>query len=191
HFTYLSSPSGWPQIQDEGRTTLAYSAAGDRLYAVVQSPYLLNVGTNGKTLLTGGFASANGDATGPWTQIAQSEQLANSGSAQQFKRIGQKTYGPGIQAWYNQFLAVDPANKNHVYLGLEEVYESVNGGGKWNTIAPYWNFGFSCFFYSPFEVTCNHNQAHSDHHAAIIAGGKLFIGNDGGVYARALSNHAA
>lgn len=191
HFTYLSSPSGWPQIQDEGRTTLAYSAAGDRLYAVVQSPYLLNVGTNGKTLLAGGFASANGDATGPWTQIAQSEQLANSGSAQQFKRIGQKTYGPGIQAWYNQFLAVDPANKNHVYLGLEEVYESQNGGGKWNTIAPYWNFGFSCFSYSPFEGTCNHNQAHSDQHAAIVAGGKLYIGNDGGVYARSLSNHAA
>ena len=191
HFTYLSSPRGWPLIQDEGRTTLAYSAAGDRLYAVVQSPFLLNVGTNGKTLLTGAFSSANGDATGPWTQIAQSEQLANSGSAQNFKRIGTKGFGPGIQAWYNQFLAVDPANKDHVYLGLEEVYESLHGGGQWNTIARYWNFGFDCFSYSPFEGTCNHDQAHSDQHAALITGGKLYIGNDGGVYARSLSDHAA
>ena len=189
-FSFLSSAHGWPANQDEGRTTLAYSARGDRLYAVVQSPYLLNVGTNGKTLLTGAFASASGDPNGPWTQIAQSEQLANSGSAQNFKRIGQKTYGPGIQAWYNQFLAVDPANADHVYLGLEEVYESLNGGGKWNTVAPYWNFGFSCFSYSPFEGTCNHQQAHSDQHAALIVGGTLYIGNDGGVYSRSLTDHA-
>ena len=190
-FTFLSSPQGWPAAKDEGRTTLAYSAGGDRLYAVVQSPYLLNVGTNGKTLLRGAFSSANGDAGGPWTQIAQSEQLANSGSAQLWKRIGTKGYGPGIQAWYNQFLAVDPANKDHVYLGLEEVYESQNGGGKWNTVAPYWNFGFSCFSYSPFEGTCNHNQAHSDQHAAIVANGKLYVGNDGGVYARSLTDHVS
>src|SRR5712664_1766309 len=144
-FSFLGSPSGWPLNQDSGRTTLAYSAGGDRLYAVVQSPYLLNVGTNGKTLLAGGFVSSNGDAAGPWTQIAQSEQLANTGSAQQWKRIGTKHYGPGIQAWYNQFLAVDPANSDHVYLGLEEVYETQNGGSGWNTIAPYWNFGFNCF----------------------------------------------
>lgn len=190
-FTYLPSPQGWPAFQDEGRTTLAFSSAGDRLYAVVQSPYLLNVGTNGKTLLTGAFSSANGDPQGPWTQIASSEQLANSGSAQNFKRIGTKTYGPGIQAWYNQFLAVDPSNSDHVYLGLEEVYESTHGGGAWQTIAPYWNFGFSCFSYSPFEGTCNHRQAHSDQHAAVIANGQLWIGNDGGVYSRSLTDHTA
>ena len=190
-FTYLASPSGWPSIQDEGRTTLAFSANGDRLYAVVQSPFLLNVGTNGKTLLTGAFSSANGDPKGPWTQIAQSEQLANSGSAQWWRRIGTKHYGPGIQAWYNQFLAVDPGNKDHVYLGLEEVYESQNGGGKWQTIAPYWNFGFSCFSYSPFEGTCDHNQAHPDQHAALITNGTLYVGNDGGVYSRSLTNHSS
>jgi hypothetical protein len=188
-FTFLGSPQGWPSAADEGRTTLAFSSGGDRLYALVQSPFLLNVGTNGKTLLAGGFSSANGDPAGPWTQIAQSEQLANSGSAQNFKRIGTKGYGPGIQAWYNQFLAVDPNNKDHVYLGLEEVYESLHGGGGWNTIAPYWNFGFSCFSYSPFEGTCNHNQAHSDQHAALIVGNTLYIGNDGGVYSRSLADH--
>jgi len=188
-FTFLGSPTGWPQSQDEGRTTLAYSAAGDRLYAVIQSPFLLNVGTNGKTLLAGGFVSATGDANGPWTQIAQSEQLANSGSAENFRRIGTKHFGPGIQAWYNQFLAVDPANKDHVYLGLEEVYESLNGGGKWNTIGRYWNFGFSCFATSPFEGTCDHNQSHPDQHAALITNGKLYVGNDGGVYSRSLTDH--
>jgi len=190
HFSYLANPQGWVPAKAEGRTTLAYSATGDRVYAVVQSPYLLNVGTNGKTLLQGVYASNNGDPNGPWTKIATSSKLASSGSAQFIPRIG-KGYGPGIQAWYNQFLAVDPANKDHLYLGLEEVYETQNGGASWNTVGPYWNFGFKCFSYTPFEGTCNHNQAHSDQHAAIITGGKLYVGNDGGVYARALTDHAA
>ena len=37
-------------------------------------------------------------------------------------------YGVGVQAWYNQDLAVDPSNPDHVYMGLEEVFESTNGG---------------------------------------------------------------
>jgi hypothetical protein len=189
-FTYLANPHGWVPAKDEGRTTIAYSASGDRLYAVVQSPHLLNVGTNGKTVLQGVYESATGNPLGPWTKIATSEKLQASGSAQAISRI-HKGYGPGIQAWYNQFLAVDPANSDHLYLGLEEVYETQNSGATWNTIAPYWNFGFRCFSYSPFEGTCNHNQAHSDQHAALIANGKIYIGNDGGVYAKLLSDHTA
>jgi hypothetical protein len=188
HFSFLANPQGWVPAKAEGRTTLAYSATGDRAYAVVQSPYLLNVGTNGHTLLRGVYESANGDPNGPWTKIADASKLASSGSAQFIHRIG-KGFQPGIQAWYNQFLAVDPSNEDHVYLGLEEVYETQNGGASWTTIAPYWNFGFRCFSYTPFEGTCNHNQAHSDQHAAIIANGKLYIGNDGGVYARSLTDH--
>jgi hypothetical protein len=188
-FSYLAKPQGWVPAKAQGRVTLAYSATGDRAYAVVQSPQLLNVGTNGKTLLQGVYESKNGNPNGPWTKIADSSKLQQSGSAQKISRIG-KGYGPGIQAWYNQFLAVDPNNENHVYLGLEEVYETLNAGANWKTIAPYWNFGFKCFSYTPFEGTCDHNQAHSDQHAALIAGGKLYIGNDGGVYSRSLTNHA-
>jgi len=189
HFSFIANPQGWVPAKAEGRTTLAYSANGDRAYAVVQSPYLLNVGTNGHTLLQGVYESANGDPNGPWTKIADANKLASSGSAQFIHKIG-TGYQPGIQAWYNQFLAVDPANKNHVYVGLEEVYETQDSGAGWNTIGRYWNFGFGCFSYTPFEGTCNHNQAHSDQHAAIIANGKLYIGNDGGVYARSLTDHA-
>jgi photosystem II stability/assembly factor-like uncharacterized protein len=186
-FSYIANPQGWVPAKSEGRTTIAYAADGSRLYAIVQSPYLLNVGTNGKTLLQGVYESNQGPQ-GPWTKIATSEKLQSSGSAQAINRIG-KGYAPGVQAWYNQFLAVDPKNADHVYLGLEEVYETQNDGASWNTIAPYWNFGFSCFSYTPFEGTCDHNQAHSDQHAAIITGGQLYVGNDGGVYSRALTNH--
>lgn len=189
-FTFLGSPKGWPANPDDGRTTLAFSSGGDRLYAVIQSPFLLNFGTDCETILTGAFSSADGDPNGPWTQIAQSEALANADSALTVKRSGSKCFGPGIQAWYNEFLAVDPNNNQHVYLGLEEVYESLHGGGGWNTVGRYWNFGFSCFAYTPFEGTCNRQQTHSDQHAALIVGNKLYVGNDGGVYSRSLTDRA-
>src|SRR6266849_3563861 len=187
-FSPIVNPQGWVPAKAEGRTTFVFSAQGDKAYAIVQSPYLLNVGTNGKTLLQRVFASNNGHPAGPWTKIATSEKLQSSGSAQAINRNG-KGFGPGIQAWYNQFLAVDPADSNHLYLGLEEVYETQNGGSGWNTIGRYWNFGFSCFSYTPFEGTCDHNQSHPDQHAALITGGKLYIGNDGGVYSRSLTDH--
>ena len=188
HFSYVANPNGWVPAKAQGRVTFVYSADGSKAYAIAQSPQLFNVGTNGKTLLQGVYASNNGDPAGPWTKIATAEKLQASGSAQKISRIG-KGYAPGVQAWYNQFLAVDPSDSNHLYLGLEEVYETQNGGSGWSTIGPYWNFGFSCFAYQPFEGTCDHDQAHSDQHAAMIVGGKLYVGNDGGVYARPLSDH--
>ena len=188
HFAAVVNPQGWVPAKAQGRVTIAYSADGSKAYAIVQSPYLFNVGTNGKTLLQGVYASNNGNPAGPWTKIATAEKLQASGSAQAISRIG-KGYAPGVQAWYNQFLAVDPADSNHVYLGLEEVYETQNGGSGWNTIAPYWNFGFDCFAYQPFEGTCDHDGAHPDQHAAMIVGSTLYVGNDGGVYARPLSEH--
>lgn len=189
-FSYLANPQGWVPAKAQGRVTLAYSATGNRLYAIVQSPYLLNVGTNGHTLLQGVYSAKNGNVAGPWTKIADSNKLASSGSAQFIPRIG-TGYQPGVQAWYNQFLTVDPNKADHVYLGLEEVYETQNGGAGWNTIGPYWNFGFKCFAYQPFEGTCDHNQTHPDQHAATIHNGTLYVGNDGGVYSRSVSNHKA
>jgi hypothetical protein len=188
-FHPIVNPLGWVTPKAEGRTTFVFSTSGDKAYAIIQSPYLLNVGTNGKTLLQGVYASNNGDPAGPWTKVATSEKLQSSGSAQAINRIG-KGYAPGVQAWYNQFLAVDPNDSEHLYLGLEEVYETQNGGSGWNTIGRYWNFGFTCFAYKPFEGTCDHNQSHPDQHAAMIMGGKLFVGNDGGVYSRSLTDHA-
>ena len=187
-FNFVANPQGWVPAKAEGRTTLAFSSGGDRAYAIIQSPFLFNVGTNGKTLLQGVYESANGDPNGPWTKIADAEKLQQSGSALTISKVG-KGFAPGVQAWYNQFLAVDPANKDHLYLGLEEVYETLDAGSQWNTVGRYWNFGFSCFSYNPFEGTCNHMQSHTDQHAALITGGRLYVGNDGGVYSRSLTDH--
>ena len=162
---------------DIGRTTFAYSADGSKLYAIVESPAELAAGD--ETSLQGIFVSSGSPASvaGPWTKIADEAKLAGSGSA---LAVG-SGYGVGVQAWYNQDLAVDPTNPNHVYAGLEEVFESTNGGTSWVTASPYWNYGLAC------NPNCP-NGTHPDQHSMMVANGKIVIGNDGGVFSRPLSD---
>jgi hypothetical protein len=167
---------------DLGRATIAWAANGSKIYAVVQSASMLNHPRTdfGGTLLQGVYASDNGFA-GPWNKIAEWRNLANSGSALKLS----KGYHPGVQAWYNQFLSVDPANANHVFLGLEEVFESTDGGGKWNAVGPYWNFGLPC---SSGGLDNCPPTTHPDQHAVAFANGNVYVGNDGGVYSRGLNS---
>ena len=174
------TPTGDINASDIGRTTFAYSAHGNKLYAIVQSPAQL--ASASESVLQGIFVSTGSPAsvTGPWKKVADETKLAGSGSA---LSVG-SGYGVGVQAWYNQDLAVDPSNANHLYAGLEEVFESTNGGSTWVTASPYWNYGLPC------ETTtagCP-NTTHPDQHAMMITGGKIVIGNDGGVYSRPLSD---
>ena len=178
------TPTGDINAGDIGRTTFAYSADGSKLYAIVQSPAAQGAGA--ASVLQGIFSSTGSTTsvaslTGPWTRIADASTLASSGSAS-------PTFGtPGVQTWYNQDLAVDPSDPNHIYAGLEELYESNDGGSTWITASPYWNYNFACDATNP--PTCP-NVTHPDQHAIMIAGGKVVIGNDGGVYSRPLSDVA-
>jgi hypothetical protein len=184
-FTRIN-PSGAINPKDIGNTEFAFAADGSKLYAVMESPALLVSGRqSGNTVLKAVYVSNNGSVEGPWNVIADYRKLGNSGSALKTNNAG-KGYGPGVQAWYNNFIEVDPTNPDHVYLGLEEVYESTNGGSTWTTPGPYWNFGFSCWNILDSKNTCP-ETTHSDQHSIAIADGVVFVGNDGGVKARPLA----
>ena len=181
---------------DVGNVTMQYSAGGERLYVINQSPKLLNKPSGTvNSYLDGVYVSKSGNPSGPYSKIATSEKLASSGSALK-QSVGGKGYGPGVQAWYNQQISVDPANPDHVVIGLEEVYESRDGGAGWKTIAPYWDFYFSCWG-SDFKqrfAGCPQGS-HSDQHSSAVgfSGGKafLYVGNDGGLLRRPLNGGAA
>ncbi|WP_430672961.1 glycosyl hydrolase [Kitasatospora aureofaciens] len=165
-----------------GNVTFARSADGSRYYAIDQSPDVM--AHNPDTGLKGIYVSKSGSPSGPWTLIADKDKIKNSGSALQGAG-----YQPGIQAWYNQFLQVDPANPDHVYAGLEEVLETKNGGNTWIVPGPYWNFPFPCWSIDPTKQTgdCS-STTHSDQHAVAIGSYKgktsVYVGNDGGIYTR-------
>lgn len=174
---------GLPADADSvGQVTFAHSADGSRYYAIDQSPKELSA--NPDSSLEGIYTSKSGSPFGPWSKIADYHRLAGSGSA-----LTGPGYMPGVQSWYNQFLTVDPANADHVYAGLEEVYESKDGGARWSTVGPYWNFNFPCWSLDPSKQTGDCNQtSHPDQHSAAIGfyHGKsyVYVGNDGGVYKR-------
>jgi sugar lactone lactonase YvrE len=174
------TPTGDINAADIGRTTFAYSRDGKKLYAIVQSLAALAAGS--ESVLQGIYSASGSPANvaGSWTKIADEAKLANSGSA---LAVG-SGYGVGVQAWYNQDLAVSPTNDNHVYAGLEEVFESTNGGSSWVTASPYWNYGLAC---NKSASGCP-KTTHPDQHAMMIANGKIVIGNDGGVYYRPLAD---
>ena len=161
------APTGFAPQANIGRTSLALTATAE--YAVVQDAALYNSGsaTDG---LNGVYRSLGGPA-GPWTKIATGTGLRDANS-----QIS-SCYGenPGVQSWYNQYLTVDPSNSNHVVLGLEEIYDSTDGGTSWHSIGRYSDY-------------CAGATAttHPDQHAAAFAvvGGvpTIYVGNDGGVW---------
>jgi hypothetical protein len=168
------TPTGDIDTTDIGRSTFTWSADG-KLWAIIESPRKLAAGEDSN--LQGVFLSANGDPAGPWKKVADSDVLAKAGSA----LANQDGFHPGIQSWYNQSLIIDPANPNHVYVSLEEVFETTDGGASFHIAGPYWNLGLSC------NPNCP-NTTHPDQHALAITGGQVWAGNDGGVWHRAL-NH--
>ena len=192
HWTKIN-PQGGLDAMDIGYANFAYSSAGKKLYVMNQSPRKINsLGAIPNTYLDGVYVSNTGSLTGPWNRIASSEKLGSTASGSALYANYGLGYSPGIQAWYNQFITVDPANANHVYVGLEEVYETTNGGTTWKTVGPYWNFYFSCWRPDALvdpngKVGCP-QTTHSDQHTATIGTvngtNVLYVGNDGGVYRR-------
>jgi len=189
------NPAGGLDATDIGNASFAYSADGKKLYVINQAPSKLNKPGMQNTYLDGIYESDKG-LLGPWNKIASSDKLGARASGSALGSNFGQGYSPGIQAWYNQFITVDPANANHVIVGLEEVYETYDGGSNWHTIGPYWNFYFKCWspdsLYPP-DGTVNRcpQTTHSDQHSVAI--GKvngvdtLFVGNDGGVWSRGLN----
>ncbi|MEV6941962.1 glycosyl hydrolase [Streptomyces sp. NPDC051172] len=195
---YARSGGSWQRLtglgdlpsnaEDVGNVTFARSADGSRYYAIDQSPEQTN--GNPDSGLAGIFVSKTGSPTGPWTRIADYKQLRDSGSA-----LTGAGYQPGIQAWYNQFLTVDPKNPDHVYAGLEEVFETKDGGKSWSVPGPYWNFGFPCWSIDPSRQTGDcHQTVHADQHSVAIGsdGGApyVIVGDDGGTFRRPLNGSA-
>jgi len=173
--------SGAINPKEVGSASMDYASDGT-LYTVVESTLLINKPNiqSGNTVLAGVYMSKTGNPDGEWNQIANYRKLQESGSAMKL----QKGFAPGVQAWYNQFVGVDPTNPQHVYVGLEEVFETQNGGSTWHTIGPYWNFGMPC---AANGLDSCPKTTHPDQHVVAFGGGKVWIGNDGGVYNRSLS----
>ena len=84
------------------------------------------------------------------------------------------------QAWYDLTIAVDPNNKDRLFVGAVDLFVSADGAGTWTQVA-HWYGGFS------------RQYVHADQHAIQFAPGSsavCYFGNDGGIFRTANANAA-
>jgi hypothetical protein len=163
--------------EEIGRASLAYSSDGSKLYALVESWRYAEEGAPSR--LYGVFVSSTGEARGPWERIADADALFHAKGS--FAPINDAFTPPGRQAHYNQAIGVDPSDPRHVYVGLEELYETTDGGRSWVAAGTSY-CGVGTLDLCP-------NTVHPDQHALAFGDGVVYSGNDGGVYRRPLDRH--
>ena len=76
------------------------------------------------------------------------------------------------QAWYNLTIAVDPNNRDVIFVGGIDYFKSINGGNTWQQIS-HWYGGFTF------------QEVHSDMHNIVFSPASSSIAyflNDGGIY---------
>jgi hypothetical protein len=81
------------------------------------------------------------------------------------------TSGGAEQGWYDNVLAIDPVNPNHVLAGGIALVQTNDGGATWSNVNGQPFFGGGT------------NKIHPDHHALVFRGdGRVWVGEDGGAY---------
>jgi hypothetical protein len=191
-----------PSDDPIGRTSLAYSSDGKYLWAVVQDAgnfrgetFLAAPLPATNTVLNGVYVSTSGSPGKDWVPKGNSQELGTApGSGLLVEQA--LLYAPGVQSWYDQWIAVDPGDDNRVLLGLEEVYEAVGnqttaaGYADWRTVSRYWNGcaaldGIDCSQF-PGPVYAG-DTTHPDQHAYSFVKNQdgsstLYTGSDGGIF---------
>jgi hypothetical protein len=147
-----------------GRTSLSYASGEgqdhDILWAVVQDAGVFRNETflgaplpAKPTVLAGVYVSRDNGST--WELKATPAQFAAAPGTVIAPLLALQS-GPGVQAWYDQYVEVDPADQNRVIIGLEEIYSTVGnpylpGLAGFKTIGRYWN---TCVPLSTGAPTC-------------------------------------
>lgn len=194
-----------PGLTDDpiGRTSLAYAEGNgqdpDILWALVQDAGLFQQETYFQTaipvrptVLAGIYLSLDDGAT--FTRKADSSNFVSSPGTSMIVLTALQS-APGVQAWYDQYIEVDPTDANRLIVGLEEVYSTIGNPyvpgvpAQFKTISRYWNACLAINVDCEGVPTYEGKTAHPDQHTAAFAkigdnGTRLYIGNDGGVFAQ-------
>ena len=207
-FRYESNAPGFAADTYVGRTSLGVARGPrqnhDYVYAVVQDAQKFNkgataldlpdasgTGRTNNTVLNGVYASKDFGRT--WTELADAQQLQLPGSGTALTGANQATYAPGIQSWYNSWVAPDPTTQDEagvparLAFGLEEIWTGAGAipaapdTGQYHVVGRYFS-GASCgglnlggltgstTGYCPFSATPTKMQGattHPDQHAGL------------------------
>jgi PKD repeat protein len=129
------------------------------VYAIVESGNVVN----------GILRTTNGGTT--WTSRTEPVDADPGIPATDFSRD---------QAWYDLCLAVDPLNRDRLFVGGIDLFVSGDGAGTWAQVS-HWYGGFGLQY------------VHADQHFIVFRPGNsatVYFGNDGGIYRSSNANVA-
>jgi photosystem II stability/assembly factor-like uncharacterized protein len=217
-FKKLEAPGFAPQDRI-GRVELGPAVGPEQdhnyVYAIVQDAELFRGGVStidapegsapvpANTVFNGIYVTS--DFGQSWVQVANTETISeNPSSGSALNGAGQALFNaPGIQAWYNEWIAPDPTRHvngipTRLTFGLEEVWQNtatrqpIVGPSDFKVIGRYYAYesciiGFGGIPTCPPDNPAGVTTTHPDQHDAIwISHGEgevtLVIGNDGGAY---------
>jgi hypothetical protein len=142
-----------PPVNSFPKTAIAIAAS---------SPATLYASVGTFTLPVVLYKSINGGAA--WTPVTAPDY---TGQAYSYGPGG----GSGEQGYYDNVVAVDPANASHILAGGIALVESIDGGTTWT------NTNNKAFF------AAGTNRDHPDHHALAFRGDhQIWVGDDGGAW---------
>jgi hypothetical protein len=212
----------FPGVTNPGRIELgaATGAAQDHryVYAMVADAAKFNgdpldAGLNGTTPTPTNFGGVyvSSDFGATWSLMESAEEMvadAGSGSALNGTACAAAQYCPGVQSWYNQWIAPDPTQSTaagvpmRLAFGLEEVWGAAgtpqNTHQRFEVVGPYFS-GSTCLFLNLHqECPTTHSDptkfnttTHPDQHAGLwiptASGVRLVAANDGGAYTQDLT----
>ena len=187
--TDAAGPFTWTAVFSEagmGRTSLAIAPSNQNVV------YALSASTAGGTFQHGLHAVFRSTSSGdPFTWTARVRNtsptklntllLTNPVLASLQECFGDPNEFHN-QGWYDNVIAVDPADPNRVWAGGIDLFRSDDGGANWG-LASYW------WAKPPFTFGVAPQYAHADQHAIVFHPGyngssnkTMFVGNDGGLF---------
>lgn len=210
--TGSSDPIGRVRLAYEtlaGHTSVLWAAVSDAGLAAGREPASLDLvsatpaGNLNKTGTTFNGLYRSNDDGASWKMKANPVTMETSENSL-LAGLGALGYGIGVQGFYNLWIATDPKVADQVYLGLEEVFQSLPSTSgddplpaHMTTVERYADLcGFLLYYQNvppTYGLSCPDQtpivggmSTHPDQHAGIAVatadGTRLYTGNDGGFF---------
>jgi hypothetical protein len=165
-----------------GRTSLALAPSNQNIIYALSASIATGTFNNG---LLAVYRSNTSGATGSWTtQVDNTSPVTLNRlllSNPVFAVLSQCGFGAGAffnQGWYDNFIAVDPADPEIVWAGGIDAFRSNDGGRNWGQASHWW-----------FTRGVDAEYAHADHHGVVFhpqyngtTNKRMYNVSDGGIF---------
>lgn len=182
--TDAAGAGSWNSVLSEacmGRTSLAIAPSNQSVIYALTAETCAGNYQNG---LHAVFRSTTNGDSGSWTARVRNSDatklntvLLSNPVIAFYQECGVGASQFYNQGWYDNVIAVDPADSNRVWTGGIDLMRSDDGGANWGLASYWWASGGSP------------HLAHADNHAIVFhpqyngtTNKTMFVGNDGGIF---------